>query len=249
MTLTLAPRIATALFGAALLALAGACSDVPSSPSGLPTRPLIPEQPIARVADVPLMDAVLPTPLPGERRLRRKLQGPDGQQLTVESLLGTDGRPRVTLVSRDGIVMFRVENAWRSNGWNDVQQTMYLRTANGGARVLDSRSLSASQMAEAREQLAVQARQLAARTSIGRIRRLEEDPGTCDAAVKAADIAATQYMVAAVGVFASGLSANPLVVLGAYSAFLATYANYESKQADLDKCVAAAGKKPVVDEY
>ncbi len=250
MTFILTARIARAAAVAALLVVIGACADVPSSPTRQLPTPWQPDQPILRVADVPLLDASLPRPLLGESRQRRIARAANGQLLQVESLIGTDGRPRITLVRRDGVALLRIDNTWSSvSGWEPVSQHLIMRGADGVVRALDSRSVLPTELAAARENLRLEAQRMATPRVASRVRGLEEDAGVCDAQVKAADIATWQYAAAAFAVIASGITGNQVIITAAFTGYLAAYANYESKQAELDKCVVAAGKRPEVDEF
>jgi hypothetical protein len=239
-----------AAFGALLLILAGACSDVPSAPIRHVPIPQLPNPFAPRAADVPMLDAGLPALLPGESVRRRSMRGADGRMMQVESLIGRNGRPRATLVRRDGAVLIRVDNDWSAAaGWDDVVQRVTVRGADGRIRTFSSRDISPAERAAAREKVRLDAVGASMPATAGRTRALMEESGVCDAQVKAADIATWQYTVAGAAVLAVSLTGNPLAVMAAASAYLAAYANYESKQADLDKCVAAAGKPPTVDEY
>ena len=239
-----------AVLGTLLLVLAGACADAPSSPVFRLPVPPSPLQPTPRAADNPLLDAGLPSLLPGETIRRRALVDADGQAMQVASVIGVNGLPRTTLVRRQGAVIIRVDNDWSAGtGWDAVTQQVAVRGTDGAVRRLDSRSISSSERAAALASLRREAASALSSVMASRIRRLEEDGGACDAQVKAADIATWQYTAAAGALMLASLTGTPTAVSLAFSAYLASYANYESKQADLDKCVDAIGKKPTYDEY
>jgi hypothetical protein len=244
-------RLPRAALGAAVLMLVAACGDVPSSPTGsVLAPPVLPAIPAPRAADLPVLDAALPALAPGERIRRAVLPAPDGGILDVESVLGRDGRPRVTLMRRAGAVVLRVDNDWTPGAdWNSVAQQVTFRGGDGLVRRFDSRSLSPVVRAQAQANLRQEAERFRVASAGSRIRNLEEEGGECDAQIKAADIATWQYTLAGSAVIVAGFSMNPYATLAAYAAYLQTYANYEAKQAELDKCIANIGKKPEVDEY
>ena len=234
--------------GAALLTLAAACSD---APSGLRPRPgpLALDQPVSAASDVPLMEAATLRPLVGERRQRRSLRGADGQVLVVESVVGADGHPRASVITRNGTFLMRIDNEWAPDSPGHLdRQRAYVLGADGTLRSFDSRNVSAAALATARAKLRADAEQLS-RPPAGRILRLDEGMSDCDAQVKAADIATWQYVSAAVTVMAASATGNILAASVAYAAYLSSYANYQAKEADLDKCIANIGKKPIYDEY
>lgn len=244
-------RLARAALGATVLTLAAACGDIPSSPMrNALVPPVLPAVPVPRVADLPVLDDLLPVLQPGEKIRRAVLPAPDGGTVRLESVIGRDGRPRVTLMRRAGAVVLRVDNDWTPGAdWNSVVQQVTLRGGDGIVRRFDSRSLSPVERAQARAALQQEAERLRPTATGARIRNLEEDAGDCDAQIKAADIATWQYTLAGSAVIMAGFTGNPITTAAAYAAFLQTYANYEAKQAELDKCIANIGKKPEVDEY
>jgi hypothetical protein len=243
--------LARAALGAMILTLTTACGDVPFSPAGHTIAPpILPAIPAPRAADIPVLDAGLPMLAPGEKIRRAVLQAPDGGRLDVESVVGRDGRPRVTLMRRAGAVVLRVDNEWTPGAdWNSVTQRVTFRGRDGIVQAFDSRSLPAAALVQARANLQQEAERLRKAAAGARIRNLEEDGGACDAEIKAANIATWQYTLAGAAVLMVSVTGNPLATTAAYAAYLQTYANYEAKQADLDKCIANIGKKPEVDEY
>ncbi|MBM3906518.1 MAG: hypothetical protein FJ363_00425 [Gemmatimonadetes bacterium] len=237
--------------GAGVFVLVAACGDIPSSPTRtVLAPPILPAVPVPRAADFPVLDAALPALAPGERIRRAVLPAPDGGTLHVESVLGRDGRPRVTLMRRAGAVVLRVDNEWTPTAdWNSVAQRVTFRGGDGLVHTFDSRSLSPNERAQARAVLQQQAERLRTSAAGPRIRSLEEDGGACDAEIKAANIATWQYTAAGSTVLLASLTGNVMLTTTLYSAYLSAYANYESKQAELDKCIANIGKKPEVDEH
>ncbi|MEK6611978.1 MAG: hypothetical protein AABZ29_04290 [Gemmatimonadota bacterium] len=242
-------RTRRAALGAALLILVAGCSDVPSGLRQPLPGPLDDDHAVAAPADRPLVELPALRPRSGERRQRRSLRGADGQVLVVESVLGADGRPRESMITRNGLFLMRISNEWAPGATRRLdRQQVLVRGADGHLRALDSRSVSPAQLAAAHEKLRAEAEQMS-RSQSGRIRRLEGDFGVCDAEVKAANIATWQYVATAAAVALSASTGNWVQTATLYMAYLASYANYESKQADLDKCVDRAGKKPELDEY
>jgi hypothetical protein len=115
-------------------------------------------------------------------------------------------------------------------------------------RSFDSRTIPAFELAMAREKLRGESEQMS-HPRAGRLLGLEGDLGACDAEVNAANIATWQYVAAAATLIAASATGNFVAAGVAFTAYLATYANYQSKQTDLDKCVERAGKKSELDEY
>lgn len=238
-------RTARAALGAVLLSLVAACSDVPSGPA-MPASPSLgKEQALPTQADRSIADDGLPTPLPGEKRRRRTLRGADGQTMTMETLLGVDGKPRTVILGRPGGAMVRLTNEWQ--GGVLVRQVAQVTGAAGSVRMFDSRDLSTEQREAARAQLRREAEQMT-RAQAGRLLRIEAEMGVCDSQVKAADLATWQYVGAAAALMLASSTGNLFASTLAWNAFVSSYANYEAKQAELDKCVDAVGKKPL-DEY
>ncbi|MEK7240940.1 MAG: hypothetical protein AAB224_10165 [Gemmatimonadota bacterium] len=235
--------------GAALVTLIAGCSD---GPSGLRTPlpgPSAQEQAASAVADVPLVEATRLRPTFGERRQRRSLRGADGQVLVVESVVGADGRPRASVITRNGIFVMRINNEWAPDAPSRLdRQQAYVRGPDGVLRSFDSRTIPAFELAMASEKLRSEAEQMS-RPQAGRLRGLEADLGACDAEVNAANIATWQYVGAAATLIAASATGNFLAAGVAFTAYLASYANYTAKQTDLDKCVELAGKKRELDEY
>ena len=125
-----------AVLGTLLLVLAGACADAPSSPVFRLPVPPSPLQPTPRAADNPLLDAGLPSLLPGETIRRRALVDADGQAMQVASVIGVNGLPRTTLVRRQGAVIIRVDNDWSAGtGWDAVTQQVAVRGTDGAVLV------------------------------------------------------------------------------------------------------------------
>jgi len=241
-------RTALAALGAALLTLIAGCSD---APSGLrpPPGPVALDQPVSDVADLPLVEASTLRPLLGERRQRRRLKGADGQEWVVESVVGADGNPRASVITRNGTFLMRINNEWAPDSPGRLaHQRAYVLGFDGRLRTFDSRNVSTAALAAARERLRADAEQLS-RPPAGRILRLEADMSDCDAQVNAADIATWQYVGAAATLMAASATGNFLAAGLAYTAYFSSYANYQAKQADLDKCIASIGKKPIYDEY
>lgn len=235
--------------GAALVTLIAGCSDVPSGLRTPPPGPSAQEQAVSAVADVPLVEATRLRPIAGERRQRRSLRGADGQVLVVESVVGADGRPRASVITRNGTFVMRIDNEWAAGNARRLdRQLAVVRGGDGRLRTLDSRDVSPAQFAAAQEQLRADAARLT-RPQAGRIRSLEGDMGVCDKEVKAADIATWQYVAASVALLTTAASGNVLAATSAFAAYVASYQNYQSKQTDLDACVERAGKKPELDEY
>lgn len=242
-------RAKRAVLGAALLTLIAGCSDAPSGLRPPMPGPLAQERPVSDVADQALVEATTLRPFMGERRQRRSIRGVDGQVLVIESIVGVDGRPRASVMSRNGAFLMRVNNEWGSDasGRLDRQQA-YVLGPDGRLRSFDSRNVSAAELATARAKLRDEAVQMT-RPPSGRNLGLAEEMGECDAQVNAANIATWQYVTAAATVLAASATGNFLAAGIAYTAYLASYANYTSKQVDLDKCVASIGKRPIYDEY
>ena len=235
--------------GGILAVMAGACSDVPSAPVKQFPLPQFPNPLAPRAADIPIIDAGLPTLLPGEKVRRRLLRTVDGAMMQEESVVGANGLPRVTVL-RQGAASIRIETSWAGAGsWDAVQQQVTVRAANGHVSSFDARALAPGELETARASLRADALRLAAVSLSSRIRSLEEDPAACEAEVKAANIATWQYTAAAGAVLVGAITGNVTVTSTLYTAYLAAYANYEAKQVDLDKCIAAIGKTPEVDEY
>ncbi len=247
-----------AAMGALLITLAGACSDVPTSPIRHLPMPEFPGLPAPRAADLPVLDAGLTSVRPGESIRRRTIRLSDGRQYVMESVLDAGGLPREIRVSRDGQSVARLENAWRrtSKGFALERQRLVRYSAGQAARAADSRDFgSVTELANGEVVLPfrAQARRVARSdvTQAVRMRSLAEEyfggGGPCDAEARAVEDAIDSWLLSVLAVAGTTLTGSPVAAWSAYAYQLKKYRDLTRSETALDECVAKAGQP--MDEY
>ncbi len=257
MTNTQTIRTARAVVGAALLTLASACADAPAGP--WQSRQDVKAERGIEVAKDDFVRAETPFVATGSEMVtRREVRARDGQLYVIESIRDASGLPREIRVSRNGLSVARLSNAWRRTtaGYVLEDQRMTRYTAGRASALVDSRS-SGGVYALAGGSILVGAPNARASRSVSdgirsarRLRSLEVDGSTdgggCDAEARAVEAAIDDWLYAVLVAAGGVVTANPVVTWSAYAYQLKKYRDLTRTEAALDQCVANAGK--VVDE-
>lgn len=247
-------RSVRAVIGASILALAGACADLPSSPKRFPLNPSVPNPPASRSGDALAFDASLPAALAGESVKRRDMKSKDGARYTIESVVNGAGLPRELRVLRNGRPVARVTNVWSPTASGmTLERQQFVRFVSGEAPVrFDSRDRGGvSALAQGPVLLTRAAVTTASPASQGavamvRLRSVEgEDAPSCEACeaqARAVEAALDDWMLSVLAMGGATLSGNPFLAWSSYAYQLKKYRDVLRAEWMLDDCVENAGK-------
>ncbi len=240
--------------GGILAVMAGACSDVPSAPVKQFPLPQFPNPLAPRAADIPIIDAGLPTLLPGEKVRRRAVRLGDGSQYVLESVVDADGLPRDVRITQNGRLVARLRNEWRRTFDSfELDRQQLVRYADGSVPArFDSRQMGAvgalagGRISFTRQVLlGVPAKSGDVRLA-GRMRALEGeyfgDGGPCDGQARAVEDAIDNWLFSIITATGATLTGSPVAAWTAYAYQLRMYRALTRAEAALDQCVADAGK-------
>ncbi|MHB0962660.1 MAG: hypothetical protein ACYC5V_05570 [Gemmatimonadaceae bacterium] len=252
MTNTQTIRTARAFVGAALITLASACADAPAGP--WQSRQDVKTERGIEVVKDNFVRAETPFVATGSETLtRREVRARDGQLYVIESIRDASGLPREVRVSRNGLSVARLSNAWRrtSAGYALEQQRLTRFVSGRASTMMDSR---AGGGVDALAGGAFVVRTVDSRASQGsdagvrsarRLRSLEYDGSTdgggCDKEAQAVEAAIDEWLYAVVAMAGGTLTGNPIVAWSGYAYQLKKYRDLTRTEAALDACVAKAG--------
>ena len=243
-----------AVLGAATLALAGACADLPSSPMRFPSNPAFPNPPASRSGDVLAPDASLPIALAGEAMKRRDVKSKDGERYTIESVVDAAGLPRELRVLKNGRPVARVTNVWtKTSAGVTLERQRLVRFVSGEATArFDSRDRGG---VSALAQGPVLLTRATATTgfpapqgavALVRLRSVEGEYAppceACEAQARAVEAAIDDWILSALAMGGATMSGNPFVAWSAYAYQLKKYRDLLRLEWALDECVENAGK-------
>jgi len=243
-----------AVLGAATLALAGACADLPSSPSRFPGNLAFPNPPASRSGDVSAYDASLPVALAGETVKRRDVTSKDGARYTIESLVDGTGLPRELRVLRNGRPVARLTNQWsRTAAGMTLERQRLVRFEPGGAPVsFDSRdrggvsALAQGPVFLTRSAVTTVPSAAQGAVALVRLRSVEGEYvppcEACEAQARAVEAALDEWMLSVLAMGGATMSGNAFLAWSAYAYQLKRYRDLMRLESALDDCVENAGK-------
>lgn len=250
-------RTTRAVISAALVTLAAGCSDAPAGP-WQSTQEVKAERGIEVVKDN-FVRTEMPFVATGNETLtRREVRARDGQLYVIESIRDASGLPREVRVSRNGLSVARLSNAWRrtNDGYALEQQRLTRFVSGRASTMMDSRGgggvnalAGGPFVVRAFDARASQGRESGVR-SASRLRSLEYDGSTdgggCDKEAQTVEAAIDDWLYSVVLLGGVAITTNPIATWTAYAYQLKKYRDLTRAEAALDLCVANAGK--VVDE-
>lgn len=249
-------RTVRAAFGAALLTLFAACSDVPSGLRQPLPGPSAQEQPVSDVADRPLVEGADVHVLAGERRTTRTVRRADGHSYQVDVARSADGLAREMSVRRDGVPVVRVVNDWQAiaGGYKLSRQRLIHFNEHATPTLLDTRArggveavVGSSVVVEVRPRRAQPKGSSGETVRAGRTFSLDgsADPsgGPCDGAARAMESAIDDWLISVGAVIGATATGNIWAAASAYSYQLKKSRDMDRAEAALDDCVANAGRR------
>lgn len=239
--------IARAACGA-VLAIAIACGDSPTSASSASERAVAP------TANTLAGFSLTPNFFAGERALHRSIVLPDGRQFTVDGVRGADGLPRDLQISQEGVIVARLRNEWRVTGTKAVlQRQQMVRYSNGevvGAFDTNANGGVESIAGHPITMPTASAIDASGVSGVARKTTTFSDfddywgGGPCDAQARAVEAALDNWLYSNLGMVVGTATGNAIAAYSAWAYQLKCWRDVVRAEAALDQCVADAGKAP-----